>query len=319
MTYLSYHLKGLPFDTRQEIHKRMDAIGVRAMEYCLEAPDDYPTWRSVGYDDDDLALRLEKIKDSLRAVNEAMILAERMPLFEDPEDTYASAKTYFQLTTKRTQAELDSHFGCSFEDYWPPLNPSKKPPVHVHQFVMAYGVEQDRLRAILPAGFISLRPVVRINAEIRDGQSAYLEFNTAVASAGRKGWLNIAVLKDLTFEKDGKTVTFKNRQLEISFTGVGIQGGCPAEKDNDGCFYLGQREKCFVPAEKIDVPKEFCDCSFRWLTHKGTSGQSTGETLPAIPEPVQKEYRKECFFLDSAAKIPCRQVLGAYMVEFIRK
>ena len=49
----------------------------------------------------------------------------------------------------------------------------------VEQFVMAYGAEQDRLRAILPDGFRSLRPVLRINAEIRDGGSGYVEFNTA--------------------------------------------------------------------------------------------------------------------------------------------
>ena len=44
--------------------------------------------------------------------------------------------------------------------------------MHVEQFVMAYGVEHDRLRAILPEGFTFLRPVLRINAEIRDGKEA---------------------------------------------------------------------------------------------------------------------------------------------------
>lgn len=39
----------------------------------------------------------------------------------------------------------------------------------VAQFVMAYEVEQDRLRALLPNGFSSLRPVLRINAEVQDG------------------------------------------------------------------------------------------------------------------------------------------------------
>ena len=34
----------------------------------------------------------------------------------------------------------------------------------VEQFVMAYGAEQDCLRALLPEGFASLRPVLRINA-----------------------------------------------------------------------------------------------------------------------------------------------------------
>ena len=40
---------------------------------------------------------------------------------------------------------------------------------------MAYGVEQDRLRALLPDGFSSLRPVLRINAELRDGKTGYVE------------------------------------------------------------------------------------------------------------------------------------------------
>ena len=57
----------------------------------------------------------------------------------------------------------------------------------IEQFVMAYGVEQDRLRAILPEGFSSLRPVLRISAELRDGRRSYVEFNTAVEKGGLKG------------------------------------------------------------------------------------------------------------------------------------
>ena len=44
----------------------------------------------------------------------------------------------------------------------------------IEQYVMAYGVEQDRLRAILPKGFLSLRPVLRINAEVRDDIIGYV-------------------------------------------------------------------------------------------------------------------------------------------------
>jgi hypothetical protein len=57
----------------------------------------------------------------------------------------------------------------------------------IEQFVMAYGVEQDRLRALLPDGFSSLRPVLRINAEIRDGKTGYVEFNTAAEKNGVRG------------------------------------------------------------------------------------------------------------------------------------
>ena len=36
--------------------------------------------------------------------------------------------------------------------------------MYVEQFVMAYGIEQDRIRALLPDGFTSLRPVLRLSA-----------------------------------------------------------------------------------------------------------------------------------------------------------
>ena len=50
--------------------------------------------------------------------------------------------------------------------------------MQVEQYVMAYGIEQDRIRAIIPEGFVSLRPVLRINAEIQDDSNGYLEFKT---------------------------------------------------------------------------------------------------------------------------------------------
>ena len=107
--------------------------------------------------------------------------------------------------------------------------------------MMAYGVEQDRLRALLPDGFSSLRPVLRINAELRDGKTGYVEFNTAAEKNGVRGWLNIAFWDGVPFEQDGKTTRFLTDFLDISFTGVGIEGGCPAEK--------GQRRLLF-PASR---------------------------------------------------------------------
>ena len=76
--------------------------------------------------------------------------------------------------------------------------------MHVQQFVMAYGVEQDRLRALLPEGLTSLRPVLRLNAEIRDGRSACLEFNTAVERQDFRGWRNIAHWEDVPFTAEGE-------------------------------------------------------------------------------------------------------------------
>ena len=189
----------------------------------------------------------------------------------------------------------------------------------VEQYVMAYSVEQDRLRALLPDGFQSIRPVLRINAEIRDNETGYVEFNTAVEADGKRGWLNIGNWTGVSFERNGKTVTFKPDFLTISFTGVGIEGSCPAEKDNAGCFFLGETIT-LRPAEQITVNKEFCDCRFAWrFSNQDAHGVSMGKTLPAFPTEPKVVYPKACFTVQNAAAIPCEQVLGTYMVKFERK
>ncbi len=196
--------------------------------------------------------------------------------------------------------------------------------MHVEQFVMAYAVEQDRLRAILPEGFISLRPVLRINAEIRsqETENAYIEFNTAVESEGKRGWLNIAYWDGesagLSYIRNRAEVKFSAPFLDITYTGVGIAGGCPAEKDNDGCFFLGAGT-VLRPPEPILSNKESCDCAFAWkFTDADAHGVSIGKTLPAYSVEQKKVYPKQAFTAQNAAAIPCEQVLGAYVVRFTR-
>lgn len=190
------------------------------------------------------------------------------------------------------------------------------------QFVMAYQVEQDRLRALLPEGFESLRPVLRINAEIQDGQIPYIEFNTATASQEKRGWLNIAHWSSethgLTYKRNGKTVTFTAPFLTIAYTAVGIEGSCPAELDNDGCFFLDKTPR-LRPPERVMANKEFCDCKFSWSFHPHDAhGASIGKTLPAFSSPPEKNYEKQPLSAENAAAIPCQQVLGSYVVKFER-
>lgn len=189
----------------------------------------------------------------------------------------------------------------------------------VEQFVVAYHAEQDRLRALLPKGYESLRPVLRINAEIHDEKATYLELNTPVASQGKRGWLNIANWKEFSFSRNGKAVTFKSDFLQITFSSVGIEGGCPAEKDNDECFFIGEKTSIRLP-ETIESEKEFCDCEFAWsFTSNDAHGKSIGKTLPAFPTEPKIVYKKEELSAQNAALIPCEQVLGSYMVIFDRK
>ncbi|MGI6722009.1 MAG: hypothetical protein ACOX4I_05595 [Anaerovoracaceae bacterium] len=192
----------------------------------------------------------------------------------------------------------------------------------VEQFVMAYGADQDRLRAMMPEGFDSLRPVLRINAEIRGDAEAYLEFNVPVSCGQKRGWLNIAnwnsVKDGLTFSRKGKAVTFRLPFLKITYTATGATGGCPAEKDNDGCYFLND-EKPFRKTEKIDENKEFCDCEFAWSYAEGdAAGVSQGKTIPAFNREQKKDYGKVELTPQNAAAIPCEQVLGSYVVSFER-
>lgn len=188
--------------------------------------------------------------------------------------------------------------------------------MHIRQFVVAYGVEQDRLRAMLPAGFCSLRPVLRLNGELREDRG-WLELNTPAEHDGLRGWLNVARWEDAAVTREGNAVTFRVPGLWVRFTGTGLQGGCPAEKDNAGCWTLsGPAGETFRPAETITAKKEFCDCAFSW--DNGNGGVSQGKTLPAFPEEQQRTYPPAPLTAGSAAAIPCIQVLGAYTVELER-
>lgn len=191
--------------------------------------------------------------------------------------------------------------------------------MQVEQFVMAYQADQDRLRALLPTGFTSLRPVLRINAEIRGGETAYLELNTPVEGRGKRGWLNVAHWESpvVSWERQGKATTFRSDFLELTFTAVGITGGCPAEGDNDGCFFLPDG---FVPTEPIGANKAFCDCAFAWRFAPGDAQgvMVGGKTRPAIPTEPKHQYPREALTPQAAARIPCQQILGAYTVCFQR-
>ena len=135
---------------------------------------------------------------------------------------------------------------------------------------------------------------------------------------GNKGWLNIGYWNGVPFRRCEKNAVFETDFLELSFSGVGIKGSCPAEQDNGGCCFLGETTVFRAP-ERISVDKEFCDCSFRWrFTGEDAHGVSTGRTLPAYQAVSKTVYAKEEFTVINAARIPCDQVLGAYVVVFER-
>lgn len=85
------------------------------------------------------------------------------------------------------------------------------------QFVMAYGVEQDRLRAILPEG---LPPCGRcFGSTGRFGEKkAFSNSGQPWKETGKGGWLSIGSFSNVPFEVIEKATAFQGELLEIAFT-----------------------------------------------------------------------------------------------------
>lgn len=188
--------------------------------------------------------------------------------------------------------------------------------MNIEQYVTAYRADHDRIKALLPAGYASLRPVLRINVEVCGGAGGFLrlEFNTPVERAGRRGWLNLitwenrrggpAAFAELTAGTDGTRTAFSARAdggplLDIAFVREGRVGGCPREDDNQGTFSLTAAGETagFRPVELISAPKEYCGCTFSWAAR--------------APEGCPPWVR-------AGMSIPSEMTLGAYVVSFER-
>lgn len=125
---IDFYVKGLPFDIRQGIFQRLDTVGVGKIEKLLEKNIGYPRYKSMGYNDEQIANQERKSVSRFKDVNDFMIENERYPLFSNPEDTYQSATEYVNLLKKKTKEELAEEFGCSWEEYVPKKYPTKTKP-----------------------------------------------------------------------------------------------------------------------------------------------------------------------------------------------
>ena len=118
--------------------------------------------------------------------------------------------------------------------------------MQVEQYVMAYGIEQDRIRAIIPEGFVSLRPVLRINAEIQDNSNGYLEFNTPV----EKDNAGCYFLKETPELKKPETI-HKSRKRPIPE--IHLQQKMQQKFHADRCW---EHIKLFLKDSKVKITKK---------------------------------------------------------------
>ena len=116
---IDFYIKGLPFDIRQEIFKRLEVVHPYRMRKLLDKPNGYPIFRSLGYTEDEITEHLAIYPPRFAAVNEYMIENGRPPLFTDPHDTYRSALESVDLMEKKTEEQLLLQFGCLWQEYTP--------------------------------------------------------------------------------------------------------------------------------------------------------------------------------------------------------
>lgn len=184
---------------------------------------------------------------------------------------------------------------------------------------MAYSAEQDRIRALLPAGASSLRPVLRINAEIWDDAHGCVEFKTAVEKNGLRGWLNIARWTDVPFERRGRTTVFRTEFLEISFTGMGVEGGCRRKRTTRAAGFPARPKRC-ARRRRLRRARNSAAASFNGASPARTrTAQALARPFRAVPEDVKTVYPKQPLTAPNAAAIPCAQVLGTCRVTFERQ
>lgn len=214
----------------------------------------------------------------------------------------------------------------------------------VEQYVTAYRVEQEALLGLLPPGYRSLRPVLRLNVELLTqvqwlaGRAVHrVELVTPVEYRGKKGWLNLVTWEDdvdsvlagrdiygipkcfaqMEIRREGEELTLTARDhgfpfLTIAFHRAGVQGGCPKEADNEGTFYprwlpnVEDRGKADVDYTSF-IGVETIEEGKEYCDCRFTWRQPTFQEMPA-------QYA----MVEAICAVPCQEILGAYAVSFPR-
>lgn len=116
---LDYYLKDMDFPAKKRVLDALRIINQPMVKFLLEKDRGYPSFRSMGFSDADIQRYVKLCARQFQDVNTAMIAGGRYPLFSDPKDIAASARTYFDLFTLKTDEVLIQEFGCIIEEYVP--------------------------------------------------------------------------------------------------------------------------------------------------------------------------------------------------------
>ena len=117
---IDFYLKGLSFDIRNTMFKKLDKINPISVEHLLEKPIGYPYFKRLKYTEEEIQRYLLDIKAHFDEANAFMIAQGRRPLFSNTDDSYLSAVEFTEIMQRRPLHNLEEEFGCSFQNYIPP-------------------------------------------------------------------------------------------------------------------------------------------------------------------------------------------------------
>lgn len=116
---LDYYLKDMPYDAKKDVLLGIGNINGVVIKQLLEKEQNYPSFRSMGFSNNDIMQVLAMSAQSFKNVNKLMMDNGRYPLFQNPDDTFAASQEYMNLLRVKTDEELTQEFGCTIEEYKP--------------------------------------------------------------------------------------------------------------------------------------------------------------------------------------------------------
>ena len=117
---LAYYTKGLSIEVRQKLFYHLNReISRTTIKYFLEKEDGYPSFRSMGFSDNDIRLVCDSYFEKFEHANQMMAECSRPPLYSNPHDSFQSAQEHIELLKDRSKEELVEMFGCTYEEYVP--------------------------------------------------------------------------------------------------------------------------------------------------------------------------------------------------------
>ncbi len=100
---IDYLDKCLDLEERQTLSEKINRLPDQTIQMILEKDNNYPSFRSMGYSNEDISNVNKKLSSLFIDINNYMIGKGITPLFTNPSDTYLSSQEYEHIISKQDE------------------------------------------------------------------------------------------------------------------------------------------------------------------------------------------------------------------------